>query len=59
MKFTEDDVTACWHYHAEYLANILNGEYSVDSAREDLKSLVGSKLDPRTKQLPVPGKDEA
>lgn len=49
--FTEEDVEACWEYGTEYgteyLVQILNGEYPVESAREDLKSLIGSKWDKR------------
>ncbi len=46
-KFTEEDLDLCWPYHKQYLLDILNGEYSVESAREDLLSLIGSKFDPR------------
>ena len=46
-KFTVDDVESCWTYYKEYLVDILNGEYSVESAREDLGGLVGSEYDPR------------
>jgi hypothetical protein len=45
--FTEEDLV-CWPYHAAYLIQILNGEYSVEAAREDLAGLVGSKWDSRT-----------
>lgn len=47
-KFTQDDIENCWVYHKEYLLEILNGEYSVEDAREDLRSLVGTKYDSRT-----------
>ena len=46
-KFTEDDIDACWPHYRAYLVDILNGEYTVEAAREDLGSLVGSKYDPR------------
>lgn len=46
--FTTEDVDSCWAYYKEYLVEILNGEYSVDRAREDLMSLIGSKFDIRT-----------
>lgn len=46
-KFTEDDLEACWHFHKTYLVEILNGEYTLERAREDLTSLVGSKWDTR------------
>lgn len=45
--FTEADLVACWPYHAQYLVDILNGEYPVETAREDLGSLVGTVYDPR------------
>ena len=48
-KFTEDDIDACWEYHKRYLVEILNGEYQLKDAREDLKSLIGSKYDLRNK----------
>lgn len=44
---TEEDVEACWEYSVEYLVQILNHQYSVESAREDLESLIGSKWDKR------------
>lgn len=47
MKFTEEDLDACWAYQKSYLVEILNGEYSVEDAREDLESLIGSKWDNR------------
>lgn len=46
-KFTADDLDNCWPHSKEYLLQILNGEYSIRSAREDLLSLVGSKWDKR------------
>lgn len=46
--FTKDDVVSCWKYHLEYLTEILNGEYDLDTAREDLLSLIGTKWDDRT-----------
>ena len=47
--FTVDDIKSCWSHSDEYLIQILNGEYSVEAAREDLKSLIGSRYDPRIK----------
>ena len=38
-KFTIADLDL-WEYHKEYLIEILNGEYSVEEAREDLQSLI-------------------
>jgi hypothetical protein len=47
-KFTEDDLDACWQYYKSYLIDILNGDYPLETAREDLAGLIGSKWDPRT-----------
>lgn len=49
-RYTEDDVTSCWEYYLPYLVQILNGEYGVESAREDLSSLIGSRWDPRASE---------
>lgn len=49
-QYTEDDVVSCWAYYLPYLVQILNGEYSVESAREDLSSLIGSRWDPRVSE---------
>ena len=46
-KFTEDDIDECWPYHKTYFLEVLNGEKSIDEAREDLASLIDSKYDPR------------
>ena len=45
--FTEDDLDSCWPHYKAYLLQILNGEYSLEAAREDLQSLIGSKFDER------------
>jgi hypothetical protein len=47
--FTEEDLDACWshRYHKQYLIDILNGDYKVEEAREDLRSLIGSRFDNR------------
>lgn len=45
--FTEDDLDVCWPHYKSYLIDILNGEYSVEEARDDLKGLIGSKWDTR------------
>jgi len=47
--FTEDDLDNCWSYYKSYLIDILNGDYDLDTAKEDLKGLIGSKYDNRTK----------
>ena len=49
-EITEEDVDVCWSHSSSYLARILNGEYSVEEAREDLLSLIGSEFDYRTKE---------
>ena len=46
--FTEEDLDNCWAHYKAYLIDILNGEYDSDTAREDLRSLIGSKFDKRT-----------
>ena len=46
--FTEEDLDICWPYYKSYLVDILNGEYDLETAREDLKGLIGSKWDSRT-----------
>lgn len=38
--FTEDDLDKYWPYYKAYLLEILNGEYSVESAKEDLQSFI-------------------
>ena len=35
-KFTQDDVDSCWAYAQDYFLQILNGEYDVRQARDDL-----------------------
>lgn len=47
MKFTEADLDACWPRYRAYLLDLLNGEYAVEEAQDDLKSLIGSEFDPR------------
>ena len=47
MKFTKDDLDL-WEGHANsFLVDILNGEYDLAQAREDLQSLICSEYDPR------------
>jgi len=45
--FTMEDVSSCWEHADSYLLQILNGEYEIEDARNDLISLIGSKYDPR------------
>ena len=47
--FTEKDLDNCWIYYKSYLIEILNGDYDLDTAREDLLSLIGSDFDGRKK----------
>jgi len=49
QKFTEEDLDACWIYYKVYLIDILNGEYELEEAREDLRGLIGSMYDKRNK----------
>ena len=46
-KFTEEDLDNCWVYYKSYLVDILNKDYDLDGAIEDLRSLVGSEFDKR------------
>jgi len=46
-NFTEEDLDSCWLYYKSYLLDILNGEYDLEQAREDLRGLVGSSYDKR------------
>jgi hypothetical protein len=49
-KFTEEDLDNCWSYYKTYLIDILNGEYNLETAREDLRGLICSEFDKRTKE---------
>lgn len=46
-KFTEEDLDNCWSYYKSYLIDILNGDYDLQVAREDLRSLISSEFDKR------------
>ena len=46
-EFNMDDLTSCWISYKEYLLEILNGEYTVQEAKDDLRSLIGTKYDLR------------
>lgn len=48
-RFCEEDLDSCWTYHKSYLLDILNGDYDLEEAREDLAGLIGSEFDPRPK----------
>jgi len=45
--FTEDDLDACWPHYKSYFIEVLNGDYSLADAREDLRGLIGSRFDQR------------
>lgn len=45
--FTIEDVNACWVYYKEYLVDILNEDYNLITAQEDLLSLINSEWDSR------------
>jgi hypothetical protein len=45
--FTKDDLDNCWPYYKDYFVDVLNGEYDLSEAREDLRSLVNSRFDKR------------
>jgi len=47
-KFTTDDFDSVWYYHADYFVDVLNGDMTLEDAREALRGLIGSKWDPRT-----------
>lgn len=50
-RFSVDDIHACWNdYPIERLVDILNGDYKLDEARDDLRSLIGTKYDLRKGQ---------
>jgi hypothetical protein len=50
--FTEANLDNCWQYYKSYLIDILNGDYDLQVAREDLLSLIGSEFDLRTIDKP-------
>lgn len=52
-KITLDDVNTLWPHALEYLVDLLNGDYGIFAAREDIRSLIGSSHDPRTKTPPI------
>ena len=49
FKFSEEDFDACSWYYKSYLVQILNGEYDLKDARENLYGLIGSEYDNRVK----------
>lgn len=47
QPFKDEDVLACWQHYLGYFVDVLNGEYSLEEARADLRSLIGGKYDLR------------
>lgn len=47
-RFSEEDIDNCWAYYKSYLVDILNGDYDLETAREDLGGLIGSEYDKRS-----------
>jgi len=45
--FTQEDLENCWPFYPDYLLDILNGKYTVEEAKEDLRGLIGTKWDNR------------
>lgn len=54
--FTEEDLNNCWAlaHHRAYLLDILNGDYDLKDAREDLRGLIGSEFDKRVEKKEQP-----
>ena len=46
-RFVEEDLDNCWSHYKSYLIDILNDDYDLNEAREDLNGLIGSKYDKR------------
>lgn len=58
-KFSIEDIHSCWGgYGISYFLDVLNGEYSLEDARADLRSLIGSKYDSRVEDDELLGGDE-
>lgn len=49
-NFKEEDLLN-WPYRDSYLLELLNGTYTLESAREDLKSLIDREYDLQLKGL--------
>lgn len=50
-EFSEEDIQSCWPgWCLAYFVDVLNGTYDLEEARQDLRSLKGSKYDLRIKQ---------
>lgn len=50
-RFVEEDFDNCWAHYKSYFIDVLNGDYDLNEAREDLNGLVGSEHDNRTKVI--------
>ena len=51
QEFSEDDIASCWpKWGLAYFVDVLNGDYDLPQAREDLRGLVGSKYDLRSRE---------
>lgn len=50
IKITKEDLINCWSpYELDFFVDILNGDYSLEDSRNDIKGLIGSKYDQREK----------
>lgn len=48
-EITASDINECWGSFApEYFADLLNGKCTISDTLSDLRSLIGSKYDPRS-----------
>ena len=47
ITITIEDLIACWPFRDEYFVDILNGDSSIEDAREYLIGLIGSDHDSR------------
>jgi hypothetical protein len=48
QEFSEDDINSCWtNWALAYFVDVLNGDYDLNQARNDLRSLKGTKYDLR------------
>jgi len=54
-KITSDDIKLWGQYAYEYFADVLNGDYLLTEAVSDIRSLIGSKFDPRAPQNTIEG----
>lgn len=61
-QFTEEDIDSIegWNiYYKDYFIDLLNGDYDLDEAKEDLQGLINSKYDSRViTKTPSMGEEE-